>query len=145
VTISEAAASAGVNTQTLRYYERRGVLPKPPRQPSGYREYPAEAVRLVRFVKRAQSLGFSVDEAAELLKWRQGRVNRERVRASAESKLVEIDRKIAELRAMRTVLAALVRSCHGGDTPSCPIIEALEGAQRPRPLYRRSTRRGSGS
>ena len=59
--ISEAAGQAGVNVQTLRYYERRGLLPKPPRRSSGYREFPDDAVRIVRFIKRAQELGFSLD------------------------------------------------------------------------------------
>ena len=68
--ISEAAEQAGVNVQTLRYYERRGLLPKPPRQTSGYREFPDDAVRVVRFIKRAQELGFSLNEVEELLRLR---------------------------------------------------------------------------
>ena len=71
--IGEVAARAGVNVQTLRFYERRGLLQEPPRRPSGYREYPPESVRLIRFVKRAQQLGFSLDEVHELLQLRMGR------------------------------------------------------------------------
>jgi DNA-binding transcriptional MerR regulator len=63
--ISEAATQAGVNAQTIRYYERRGLLPRPPRGTSGYRELPSDTVRLIRFIKRAQDLGFSLDEVSE--------------------------------------------------------------------------------
>ena len=68
--IGTAAAQAGVNIQTLRYYERRGLLPRPPRRTSGYREFPDDAVRIVRFIKRAQDLGFTLDEIEELLRLR---------------------------------------------------------------------------
>jgi Hg(II)-responsive transcriptional regulator len=126
--ISEAAEQAGVNVQTLRYYERRGLLPKLPRRSSGYREYPDEAVRVVRFVKRAQDLGFSLDEVGELLGLRRhsGR-NRQRTRTVAERRIRQIEQKIAELDRMRRALQTLVHSCHEGSTLECPIIEALEG------------------
>src|SRR5436305_7887145 len=97
--ITETAREAGVNTQTLRYYERRGLLPKPARRGSGYRDYSGEAVRLVRFIKRAQELGFSLDEVEELVGLRGvRRGERHRVRAIAERKIDDIDRKIAQLR-----------------------------------------------
>ena len=82
--ISEAAEQAGVNIQTLRYYERRGLLPKAPRRASGYREFPDDAVRIVRFIKRAQDLGFSLDEVEELLRLR--RHSAATARASALSR-----------------------------------------------------------
>src|SRR5947207_8618564 len=99
--ISEAAEQAGVNVQTLRYYERRGLLPKPPRRASGYREFPDDAVRVVRFIKRAQELGFTLDEVEELLRLRRnsGR-NRERIRPIAERRIRQIDKKLAELERM---------------------------------------------
>jgi Hg(II)-responsive transcriptional regulator len=126
--ISEAAEQAGVNVQTLRYYERRGLLPKLPRRSSGYREYPDEAVRVVRFVKRAQDLGFSLDEVGELLGLRrQSGRNRPRIRTVAERRIQQIEQKIAELDRMRRALQTLVHSCHEGSTLECPIIEALEG------------------
>src|SRR4029453_6945820 len=86
--ISEAAEQAGVNVQTLRYYERRGLLPKAPRRSSGYREFPDDAVRIVRFIKRAQELGCSLDEVEELLRLRRnsGR-HRVRIRALAERRI----------------------------------------------------------
>jgi Cu(I)-responsive transcriptional regulator len=124
--ITETAREAGVNTQTLRYYERRGLLPKPARRGSGYREYSGEAVRLVRFIKRAQELGFSLDEVEELVGLRGvRRGERHRVRAIAERKIADIDRKIAQLRSMRGALRQLVDACHRGAAAECPIIEAL--------------------
>ncbi len=123
--ISQAAREAGVNQQTLRYYERRGLLPRPPRRGS-YREFPADAVQMVRFIKRAQELGFSLDEVEELIRLRGvKRAERHRVRTLAERKIVDIDRKVQQLRAMRAALAALVESCHRGGAADCPIIEAL--------------------
>jgi Hg(II)-responsive transcriptional regulator len=125
--ISEAADRAGVNVQTLRYYERRGLLPAPRRRASGYRDVPEDAVRRVRFIKRAQELGFTLEEVAELLKLRTvGRANRARVRAMAERRVEQIDRKIAELGALRDALRVLVHRCHEGAALECPIIEALE-------------------
>jgi DNA-binding transcriptional MerR regulator len=117
--ISQTAREAGVNAQTLRYYERRGLLPRPPRRGSGYREYPADAVRIVRFIKKAQELGFSLDEIEELVRLRGvRRGERHRVRAIAE-------RKIADLQSMRAALDQLVESCHKGSDVDCPIIDAL--------------------
>lgn len=127
--IGTAAEQAGVNVQTLRYYERRGLLPKPPRRTSGYRDFRDDAVRLVRFVKRAQDLGFTLDEVEELLRLRTDeRRDRARVRAVAEQRIRQIEGKIAELREMRRALSHLVHCCHEGSTLECPIIEALDGA-----------------
>jgi Hg(II)-responsive transcriptional regulator len=125
--ISEAADRAGVNVQTLRYYERRGLLPKPPRRASGYREFPADAIQVVRFIKRAQDLGFSLHEVEELLRLRRnsGR-NRDRIRSVAEQRIRQIDQKLRELERMKRALKTLVHSCHEGTTLECPIIEALD-------------------
>ena len=125
--ISEAAGQAGVNVQTLRYYERRGLLPKPPRRTSGYRDYRDDSVRTVRFIKRAQELGFSLDEVEELLALRrQSPRNRQRLRSVAERRIQQIERKITELERMRVALQTLVKSCEAGTTLACPIIEALD-------------------
>jgi len=132
MTISKAAEQAGVNVQTLRYYERRGLLPKPPRRTSGYREFPEDAVRLVRFIKRAQELGFSLDEVEALLKLRrQSGRNRKQIRAVASQRIQHIDQKIAELGRMRSALERLVHSCHDGTMLDCPIIEALDHPEEP--------------
>jgi MerR family mercuric resistance operon transcriptional regulator len=128
--ITETAREAGVNTQTLRYYERRGLLPKPARRGSGYREYSNEAVRIVRFIKRAQELGFSLAEIEELVRLRGvRRGERQKVRAIAERRIQEIDRKIAHLESMRAALDQLVESCHRGGAAECPIIDALNEAE----------------
>lgn len=127
--IGTAAEQAGVNIQTLRYYERRGLLPRPPRRTSGYREFPDDAVRIVRFIKRAQDLGFTLDEVEELIKLRsEKRRDRTRVRAVAEARVRQVDRKIAELQAIKQALSHLVHCCQEGSTLECPIIEALDGA-----------------
>ena len=126
--IGTAAARAGVNVQTLRYYERRGVLPRSPRRTSGYREFSDEAVRVVRFVKRAQDLGFTLDEIEELLRLRHDkRRDRVRVRTVAAKRIQDIEHKIAELQAMKKALSHLLHCCEGGSTLECPIIEALDG------------------
>ncbi len=124
--ISEAAQEAGVNVQTLRYYERRGLLARPQRRDSGYREFDTSAVQVVRFIKRAQELGFSLDEIEQLIKLRTSAAReRPRVRSIAERKVADIDRKIEQLHAMRQALATLVDCCRNGQTAECPIIEAL--------------------
>jgi Hg(II)-responsive transcriptional regulator len=130
--IGEVAAFAGVNIQTIRYYERRGLLKEPPRRPSGYREYPPEAVRLVRFVKRAQKLGFTLAEIEDLLRLREERsAPCAAVRAAALAKVADIDRRLESLRAMKRALTALVASCAGdGAKRVCPILEALDEASR---------------
>ena len=125
--MSEAALQAGVNAQTIRYYERRGLLPSSPRRTSGYRDVSPETVRRIRFIKRAQDLGFSLDEVAEPLRLRAAKPqNRSRIRAIAERRLEQVERKISELGAIRDVLRTLVHQCHAGGTLECPIIEALE-------------------
>lgn len=124
--IGEVAGKAGVNIQTLRYYERRGLIEAPERTASGYREYPSETVRLIRFIKRAQDLGFTLKEIAELSSLRDGGgKRRNEVRALAEAKMRDIDQKLARLQAMRSALYGLLEACACGRRPSCPILEAL--------------------
>jgi Hg(II)-responsive transcriptional regulator len=126
--IAAAAQQAGVNVQTIRYYERRGLLPRPARRASStYRQYSLDTIRIVRFIKRAQDLGFTLDEIDELLELRgEPRRDRSRVRALAERKLRQVGSKIAELQAMQHALAHLVRCCAAGTTLECPIIDALD-------------------
>ena len=129
--IGEVTGKAGVNIQTLRYYERRGLLAVPQRTASGYREYPAETVRLIRFVKRAQDLGFTLQGIEELIALRDAKGRkRSDVRALAEAKVRDIDKKLAQLQAMRSALNTMVESCACRDgRPTCPILEALDDAQ----------------
>ena len=125
--VGEVASQAGVNLQTVHYYERRGLLLRPPRTLSNYRAYPADAVKRVRFVKRAQELGFTLKEIKELLSLRAAPRSRcADVRKRAEVKVRDIEAKIRALEAMRKGLAKLVRECSGkGPVTECPILEVL--------------------
>lgn len=128
----EVARRAGVNVETLRFYERRGILPEPPRRHSGYREYPPETVDLIRFIKRAQELGFSLEEIRELLYLRTvpGRATG-KVPRLVKAKISEIEHKIRDLEAMRNALGGLLGACEGNRSRnSCPIIESLSGCPR---------------
>jgi len=129
---SEVAAQAGVNVQTLRYYERRGLLEEPERRASGYRKYTPEAVRLIRFIKRAQELGFTLNEIEDLLRLRSDqKTSCSEIRAAAQAKIENIEHKIRSLRAMKRALGVLVSSCTSdGSIRECPILEALD--DRPR-------------
>lgn len=126
--IGELAARAGVNVQTLRFYERRGLLKKPARLSSGYRQYAVEAVKIVRFIKRNQALGFSLKEIAALLSLRDQRSgNAAQVRALAEARLRSIDEEVRRLQLMRDELATILDECKCGDQhPMCPAIEELD-------------------
>jgi len=120
--IGQVAAQAAVNVQTLRYYERRGLIPATRRQASGYREYDADAVGRVRFIKHAQALGFTLGDIAELLE----NTACPDVQARAERAIGRIDSKLAELDRMRTVLAQLVDECRGAKNGDCPIIRRID-------------------
>src|SRR5207253_5337688 len=98
----EDAKKGGVNLETILYYERRGLLPKPPRTPAGYRTFGTDAVRRLRFIKHAQELGFSLKEIKELLALRvDARTSFADVRTRAEAKIADIDQKLRALRAMK--------------------------------------------
>jgi MerR family transcriptional regulator, mercuric resistance operon regulatory protein len=123
VRTSEVAAQAKVNSQTLRYYERRGLLPEPERTASGYRSYSVDAVRLVRFVKRAQQLGFTLIDIEELLHLAGGGpASCEAAKTMARIRIADLEQRIEELVGMRDALAQLVDTC---DRPraerDCPI------------------------
>ena len=125
--IGQVASGAGVNIQTVRYYERRGLLPEAPRTPAGYRTYEDEAIARLRFIKRAQDLGFSLEEITELLELRvEHAAACEAVEAKAKEKIAMVEKKIAELNRMKTVLVELSRSCDlRTPTSDCPILEML--------------------
>ncbi len=128
--IGEAAELAGVNVQTLRYYERTGLLPRPSRRPSGYRQYDADTVHLVHFIKHAQELGFTLRDISELIALRQNPKSCPKAAGLALAKVEEIDRRLRTLTAMRQTLAELATACAAGDADhECPIIEALTDAR----------------
>jgi MerR family copper efflux transcriptional regulator len=122
-----------VNAQTLRYYERRGLLPKTSRLASGYREFDSATVGLVRFIKNAQELGFTLNEIRELIALRADRSRSdEDVRRVASRKIEEMDRRIRQLAEMKDELAALVEHCSPTRCKDdCVIIDALDGACGP--------------
>lgn len=125
---SDVAKEGGVNLETVRYYERRGLLPKPPRTPAGYRTFGTDAVRRLRFIKRAQDLGFSLKEITELLALRvDARTSCADVRQRADAKIADIDQKLRALRAMKKALVRLTAACAGrGRVSHCPILESLD-------------------
>ncbi len=125
----ELAKRAGVNVETLRFYEREGLIPEPPRRMSGYREYPAESIQLIRFIKRAQELGFSLREVRELLALRvESGTTCADVRQKASEKVSEVRQKIADLQAIERALGTLTATCSGdGPLTECPILDCLDG------------------
>ena len=127
LTIGEVAKQAEVNIQTLRYYERRGLLPAPERTESNYRIYSQDSVRRVRFIKRAQELGFTLEEIQELLSLRASpRSSCEDVRERSKAKIKDIGEKILTLEAMRKALSKLVGACSGqGPVTECPILDSM--------------------
>lgn len=128
LTISQVARAAGVNAETVRYYERRRLVPAPDRTPSGYRQYGDESIRRIRFIKRAQALGFTLEEIRGLLDLRVRRPSAcDAVRQSTAAHLVVVNQKMAELRRLRGTLQHLANEClHRRPTAECPILAALE-------------------
>lgn len=128
MTSGQLAARAGVNTQTLRYYERRGLLPRPARTRAGYRQYPADTADRLKFIKRAQELGFSLSEIGELLALRVRHVSAcDSVKAKTEAKLDVVEEKLRELERMKRSLEQLVTACDAQrPTGDCPVLKMLE-------------------
>ena len=125
LTIGRLARQAGVNVETVRYYERRGLIVQPPRPPNGVRRYGAEALRRLRFVKRAQQLGFSLEEIAKLLELERARSCRA-TRDLAAQKLRLVEARLADLARLERVLSGLIAQCEAGEQRGrCPIIESL--------------------
>lgn len=129
MTISQLARSAGVGVETVRYYQRRGLLPDPRPQrtgASGIRHYGLDEARRLRFIRSAQAAGFTLEEVAELLRL-DASGDRPRARAMARARIAELDARIAELEKARQSLARLARECAAGDKGPCPIIASFEG------------------
>lgn len=126
--IGEVAEGGGVNLQTIRYYEREGLLPEPPRTSSGYRMYSDDAVRRVRFIKRAQELGFSLKEIKELMALRfDSETSSVTVRERIQAKLSEVEDKMRALKAIKQALQRIACTCSGqGPVSECPILESLD-------------------
>lgn len=128
--VSQLAQRAGVGIDTVRYYERAGLLPEPPRRPSGYREYPPQAVDRLRFIRRAKALGFTLEEIAGLLELSDQRADVQAVKRLAQTRLSEVEKKLRELERVRDGLRQLTEACPGhGDASACPILSALNGEE----------------
>lgn len=128
-TIGEVARQAGVGVETVRFYERQELLAEPQRRASGYRQYEEEAVAVLRFIRRAKELGFTLREIKGLLALRlDTTATRVEVRQQAKAKVADIEARIADLQRMRDALQKLIKKCHGdGSTKGCPILAALQG------------------
>lgn len=137
LTIGRLARSAGVGVETIRYYQQRGLLPLPATV-GAYRHYPVSLVERIRFIKRAQELGFSLDEIAELLRL-EGGIDRRSIRQIASARLAQIELKLSDLRRMQKVLKHLVTECeHTRSELPCPIIATLAVSIGTRPNVVRS-------
>lgn len=127
LTIGRLARAAGVGVETVRYYQRRQLLPLPVAQDSAFRTYPAALIDRIRFIKRAQELGFSLDEIEALLQLEDGS-DRAAIRDLAADKLQHIRAKMADLARMEAALSHLIHACSAtGQAQPCPIIAALAG------------------
>ncbi len=128
MTIGKLALEAGVHVETVRYYERRKLLVRPPDRASGYRIYSGDVVRRIRFIKRAQQLGFSLNEIRDLL-WLKAapRKRCDQVQKKAMEKIREIEDKVRSLNSMQAALGNLIRECSGkAGVTDCPILNALD-------------------
>jgi Hg(II)-responsive transcriptional regulator len=127
LSIGQVARRAGVGVETVRFYEREGLLEEPPRRASGYRQYSEEVVTRLRFIKHAQQLGFSLKEISELLLLRVDvQTSCEEVKGRTEAKIAEVEQKMVELHRMRQALLQVHSLCIGqGPTGRCPMLDAL--------------------
>jgi MerR family mercuric resistance operon transcriptional regulator len=128
LTIGQVARKAGFGIETVRFYERNGLIAEPPRRTSGYRQYPESVISRLQFIKRAKELGFSLREIKELLSLRLDPTTTcSDIRQRAAAKIADIESKIRSLERMKEVLVGLTVTCGGvGPISECPILEALE-------------------
>jgi Cu(I)-responsive transcriptional regulator len=126
VNIGDAAESSGVNAKMIRHYESIGIMPKATRTSSGYRQYSESDIHILAFIRSARNLGFSMKEIKKLVGlWRNKNRASSEVKALALSHVADLERKIAELEAMKGTLKTLAKKCHGDSRPDCPILEEL--------------------
>lgn len=126
--IGQVAQRAGVGVETVRFYERQGLIDEPPRSTSGYRQYSEGTVTKLRFIKRAKDLGFSLSEVKEMISLRlDSTASASEVKTRAEAKIADIEEKLRDLQRVREALLHLVQGCDGtSSTAACPILVALE-------------------
>jgi MerR family transcriptional regulator, mercuric resistance operon regulatory protein len=126
MTIARLADAGGVGVETVRYYQRRGLIAEPPRPAGGVRRYRPEDVRHLRFIRAAQAAGFTLEEIGELLRL-DATDDRPRAHQMAQARIAALDAKIAGLQAARAGLARLAHACGCGDAGPCPILAAFDG------------------
>ncbi len=124
--IGQAAAATGVSAKMIRHYEQVGLVPEPHRTDAGYRQYSAQGVHTLRFIRQARDLGFSIQQIGELVGlWQNRRRPSRQVKALAEAHIKELEQKAQDLLAMKATLEHLVQCCHGDERPDCPILDTL--------------------
>ncbi|MEG2880387.1 MAG: Cu(I)-responsive transcriptional regulator [Comamonas sp.] len=134
VAIGEAARRAGVSARMLRHYESLGLLPQVARSESGYRQYSAADVHVLRFIRRSRDLGFSIEEITTLLGlWQDQERTSASVKQIAQAHIDSLSERIAAMQAMQRSLQTLVQCCHGDDRPDCPILDDLAAADEVSP------------
>jgi MerR family transcriptional regulator, copper efflux regulator len=141
--IGQAAARSGVSAKMVRHYESLGLLARVARTDAGYRQYGAAEVHTLRFIRRARDLGFGISEIGELLKlWHNRRRSSSDVKRIALKHVDDLERRLAEMAAMKRTLERLADCCHGDARPDCPILDELAAAPAPpaRPRPRRTSR-----
>lgn len=130
--IGQAAEASGVSAKMIRHYEDIGLIPKARRTYAGYRMYTESEIHVLRFIRQARNLGFSMKQIEALLGlWRDTRRPSSKVKALAQEHVAELEQKIAEMQAMKATLQRLVKTCHGDDRPDCPILEELAHERSP--------------
>jgi MerR family transcriptional regulator, copper efflux regulator len=148
MTISRVAAASGISAKMIRYYEATGLLPTASRTASGYRLYSETDLHLLRFIRRARGLGFTLEQTGELLAlWQDRNRASADVKALAESHIAALEAKITELASMRDTLRNLLAGCHGDQRPDCPILDDLAAStadQVPQKVLRMSPPGGGG-
>jgi MerR family copper efflux transcriptional regulator len=126
--IGEAARASGISPKMLRHYEAVGLLPAPARSAAGYRQYGERDVHVLRFIRHARDLGFSIAQIGELVGlWQNRRRSSRQVKALALAHVDALERKVRELQAMKATLEHLAHCCHGDERPDCPILDSLAG------------------
>jgi Cu(I)-responsive transcriptional regulator len=131
--IGEAANAAGVTAKMIRHYESLGLIQEATRTDAGYRQYTAREVAILRFIRQARAMGFSIKQIAQLLSlWADTDRESREVKALASEHMAELDRRMHEMAQMRSALEKLARGCHGDHRAHCPILEELSGHAEPR-------------
>ena len=130
--IGEAAKASGVSAKMVRHYEAVGLFPGPGRTEAGYRQYSDKEVHTLRFIRQARDLGFSLQEIGVLVGlWQDRKRPSRQVKALAQAHIQDLERKAADLLAMKSALEHLVQRCHGDERPDCPILESLADLETP--------------